>query len=523
MKLWLRLSGHFVLFIVTLFLCSTCSPPSKPDATVVIGIGADFDSLNELNAADSDALQVIQGMLFMSLTRLDENLAFVPYLAKRWEFSESNTILTYYLRDDIFWADGHKTTAADVLFTYNVATNPDVAYPAASRFDLIDHLEKLDDYTVRVFLKKAYPDILYDMQIPILPRHILEHLSAEDIVTSSFNRHPIGNGPFQLEEWKANQTIIFRANTEFAPGAPKLDRVVFTILPNENTLLTNLKSGNIDLIPRLTPENSATIKSDEIIVKSYPGKVFTFIGWNLRRPELTLAVRLALSHAVNKHEIIETLLAGYGKPAIGPLTPMAWAYDETLHDIEFDPKQAARLLAQEGWQDKNSDGILEKNGTPFELTLRVNSDSRLRQDVAVLVQAQLKKIGVKVNIQRSEWNLFIEQVFQNADFDAVILAWDTDFTVNPTALWHSDAIKNGYNFVAYFNPRVDELLTLGRNAVDRQTAQPLWSEFQQIIINECPYTFLFIQDNIVAYNKRVHGCEFDLRSFYANIHEWSVD
>jgi peptide/nickel transport system substrate-binding protein len=233
-------------------------------------------------------------------------------------------------------------------------------------------------------------------------------------------------------------------------------------------------------------------------------------------------VRQALSHAIDKNQIIKTLLSGYGIPAVGPLTPMAWAFDESVKDIDFDRERAKTLLAQEGWRDDDNDGFVEKNGDPLDISIMVNSGSQLRQDVAILVQSQLENIGVKATIQRAEWNLFIEKVFQNAEFDAVILAWDTDFTVNPTDLWHSDAIDNGYNFVAYENPRIDHLLELGRNATDRAAAQPYWSEFQQIIINDCPYTFLFIQDNIIAYNERLHGCEFDLRSLYVNIDEWYV-
>jgi peptide/nickel transport system substrate-binding protein len=522
MDRWLRTRG--ALFLASFFIILSCSNPlPRAKDTVVIGIRADLKTLNELNAADTDALQIIQHMLFMPLTRLDTDLNFTPWLAERWEFSELNTVLTYFLRDDVFWTDGAKTTAADVLFTYEIATNPDVAYPAASRFDLIDHIDMVDERTVRVHLKKAYPDILYDMQIPILPKHILGDLPVDSLLTSSFNRQPVGNGPFQLSEWKANQAIIFEANKNFCFGAPNLQRVVFSIIPDENMLLTNLQNGTIDLMPRLTPENSAQIKSPNIVVESFAGKNFTFIGWNLKRTHLTRRVRRALSYAINKNEIIESLLGGYGHPANGPLTPMAWAFDNKLQDLEFDIELAQQLLQAEGWRDSDKNGIIDKNGTPFELSLKVNSDSRLRQDVAVLVQAQLKNIGVKVNIERVEWNLFIEHIFQNADFDAMILAWDSDFTVNPTPLWHSDAIANGYNFVSYVNPRVDELLTLGRNAADQQRAQPYWSEFQQIIIDDCPYTFLFIQDNIVAYNKRLQGCEFDVRSLYVNIHEWSIN
>ncbi|MBN1483049.1 hypothetical protein EH223_14085 [candidate division KSB1 bacterium] len=490
------------------------------DGTVVIGIRADFDSLNELNAADTDALQVIQYFLFMPLTRLDRNLDFAPYLAEKWTFSEDRLQLTYFLRKDVYWTDGQKTTADDVVYTYQLAINPDIAYPAASRFDLIDTVCKIDDYTVLVQLKKAYPDVLFDMQIPILPKHILGNLAPDEVLTAPFNRQPTGNGPFKLGEWKANQRIVFEANEQHAIGRPKLDRVIFSIIPDENILLTNLRSGIIDLMPRMTPENITQIQQSDIVVQSFPGKIFTFIGWNLNRQMFTKPVRQAFTHAIDKTEIIETLLKGYGRPAIGPLTPLAWAFDEELQDIPFDNEKAERLLVQEGWIDSDDDGIRDKNGDPLNVTIKVNTASQLRQDVAILVQAQLKKIGVRVYIQRVEWNLFIQQVFRDADFDAVILAWDTDFTVNPTDLWHSSAIDNGYNFVAYKNARIDQLLELGRNAANREIAKPYWSEFQRIIIEDCPYTFLFIQDNIVAFNQRLQGCEFDLRSLYVNIYAW---
>lgn len=492
----------------------------KTDGTVVIGIRADFDSLNELNAADTDALQVIQYFLFMPLTRLDRHLDFSPYLAEKWTFSENGQELTYYLRKDVSWTDGQKTTADDVVFTYQIATNPDVAYPAASRFDLVDSLTKIDDYTVRVHLKKAYPDILFDMQIPILPKHILGNLTPDEVLTSPFNRQPVGNGPFKLSQWKANQAAVFEANEQHALGRPKLDRIVFSIIPDENILITNLQSGVIDLIPRMTPENIPQIQQSSFVVQSFPGKIFTFIGWNLDRPMFSKPVRQALTYAVNKTEIIETLLKGYGRPAVGPLTPLAWAFNTELKDIPFDRNRAGALLAQEGWIDSDNDGIVEKNGEPLEITLKLNIASQLRQDVAILVQAQLKEIGVRINIERVDWNLFIQQVFRDSDFDAVILAWDTDFTVNPTDLWHSNAVQFGYNFVSYKNARIDELLELGRNAVSREIAQPYWNEFQKIIIEDCPYTFLFIQDNIVAYNRRLQGCEFDLRSLYVNVHAW---
>ncbi len=518
---WLGLLALSAMFIFV--RCRSQNQQAPIGGTVFIGETGDFDSFNELNAADSEALQVIQYMLFMSLTTLDENFQFAPQLAESWEFSPGDTVLTYHLRKDVLWTDGVPTTVEDVLFTYQLAINPDVAYPAASRFDQTGKVEILDDYTIRFHFKQPYPDALFDTQMPILPKHILEKIPPEKIADCEFNRRPVGNGPFQLVEWQANERLTFAANARHALGRPRLDRVVFQIIPDEAVLLTNLMTGAIDIAAGLSPSSFKQIASQaNLQARRFPGHNFAFIAWNLNRPLFTRRVRQALTHAINKQEIIDTLLEGLAQPAAGPLLPFVWAYDSTLQDLSFDPETAKRLLREEGWKDSDGDGILDHRGRKFEFTLCTNADNQLRKDVAVMVQAQLKKIGVDVKVELMEWNLLLEQVFTRKNFDAVMSAWDADFTVNPAALWHSGAIENGYNFVSYRNVRVDELLEKGRTIVDRRRAEPLWHEFQKIIVEDCPYTFLFTPERLAAVNQRVQGVKMDVLSHLANIHEWWI-
>jgi peptide/nickel transport system substrate-binding protein len=288
-------------------------------------------------------------------------------------------------------------------------------------------------------------------------------------------------------------------------------------------LLTNLMTGAIDIAAGLSPLSFKQIAPQtKLQSRRYPGRNFAFIAWNLNRPVFTRGVRQALTHAINKQEIIDTLLEGLAQPAAGPLLPFVWAYDSTLQDLSFDPAMAKRLLQEEGWKDSDDDGLLNRQGKKFEFTLCTNADNQLRKDVAVMVQAQLKKIGVAVKVELMEWNLLLEQVFTRKNFDAVISAWDADFTVNPAALWHSGAIANGYNFVSYRNARVDELMEKGRTIVDRRNAKSLWHEFQKIIVDDCPYTFLFVPERLAAVNQRVQGVKMDVRSHLATIHEWWI-
>ena len=459
----------------------------------------------------------------MTLTRLDRDLHFTPYLAKSWQFSNEHQTIIFHLRDDIFWSDGAKTTAEDVLFTYKTMVNPAIAYPAVSRFDLIKNVQKIDDVTIQFNLVHSYPDVLFDLQFPILPKHILGALPADSILTSDFGRRPIGNGPFTLQSWEANKAIYFSANKQFAPGAPLIDQVIFSIIPEETVLMANLLTREIDVIPRISHQRLKQIAGNKSIrTKTFASKKFAFVGWNCKNPLFPKPMRVALSMAINKEEIINTLLEGYGRPALGPLTPVAWAFDSTLKDIKFNPQMAKKIFEEQGWQDSDGDGILDKNNRDLRFSIKINSDSRLRQNIAVMVQAQLKKVGVDITINRLDYNLFIDQVIDKKAFDAVVMAWDSDFTVDPTALWHSASIENGYNFVFYKNHRVDALLEQARFAQDQETARPLWREFQQTIIDDCPYTFLLIPDDIVASATRLMNAEFDIRGFLANVQSWHV-
>jgi peptide/nickel transport system substrate-binding protein len=491
--------------------------------TVIIGMKGDFDSFNELNASDSDALQVIGTMLFMTLTRLDENLQIVPHLAESWQFSDNGKALTYKLRQDVKWTDGQPTTSKDVLFTYQMAIHPEVAYPASSRFDLTESVDILGPYTIRFRFKHAYPDALFDTMIPILPEHILSKIPPAHISQTQFNRKPLGNGPFRLVEWKANQRVVFEDNPDFALGRPYLEKVIFAIIPDESVLLTNLMTGAIDIIPSLSALNYQKIQSRSSLNSlRYGGLNYTFIAWNCSNPDLSPNVRKALTHAIDKREIIATLMEGYAIPAKGPFLPSLWAFNKDLDDIPFDQDLARNLLKSEGIVDTDGDGILDKGNDPFELVLRTNAESQLRRDIAVMVQAQLKQIGVKINVEVLEFNQLIEQIFVQKNFDALLSAWGTGFSVNPTDLFHSKAIEGGYNFVSYKETKIDQLIEEGRSTIDHKRAKLVWDEFQRKILADCPYTFLFIQDRLAAYNKRIKGVRMDVRGFLPYINQWYV-
>ena len=493
--------------------------------TAVIGLSSDFDTFLELGTANSDALHVIEEMLFLTLCELDETLSLQPRLAQSWQITPDHKEITFFLREEVFWSDGQPTTAEDVLFTYQLATHPQVGYTGISRFAEVDTAIVVDPKTIRFVFKKAYPEALLDLQIPILPKHILSLVPPEQIRQCAFNREPVGNGAFVLKEWLANDRVVFEANPNYFAGRPQLERVVFRIVPDETVLLASARTGEVDLLPYIPP-NKITEIADETTLRviKYPDRGYSFLAFNLQRPIFAdRRMRQAITQAIHRQNLIEVLLNGNGRLIPGPIPPYFWAYDETLPTDIFNATAAKELLELAGWVDRDGNGVREKSGSPLAFTMKTNADNKLRSDALVMLQADLQKIGIEARPELLEFGKLVEEVLQRRDFDTVLLSWKTGYAVDPSQVWHSDAIKNGYNLGSYRNPRVDSLLVAARQEYDRAKAKPLWSTFQRLVAEDCPYVFLYNQENPAVVRQRLQNVKMDMRGYLINVENWRME
>ena len=505
--------------------CATEREQRGPTPTVVIGLTSDFDSLLELTTANSDALHVIEEMLMLTLCELDADLNLQPRLARAWQTSTDGKAITFTLRDDVLWSDGQPTTAADVLFTYQMAVHPQTAYAGRARFAEVDTALVLDAHTIRFVFKKNYPEALLDLQIPILPKHVLENVPPEALRQSAFNRQPVSNGPFLFKEWRANDRLVFEANPHYYGGKPKLERVVFRIVPEETVLLSSLRTGEIDMLPYIAPNKLRELGADaNLQILRYPDRGYSFLAFNLKRPVFQdRRVREAIAKAIQRQNLIEVLLNGQGRLIAGPIPPYFWACDTALPVDVFDVQKANALLDLAGWSWHNKEGWREKAGQALTFTMKTNADNKLRSDALVMMQADLAKIGVNAKPELLEFGKLVEEVLQRRDFDAVLLSWKTGYAVDPSPVWHSQAIANGYNLGAYHNARVDSLLTAARLENDRAQSKPLWHAFQQQVVDDVPYVFLYNQDNPAVVRKHLHNVKMDVRGYLINIEEWFVE
>ena len=507
-------------------------PEERYGGTVVVGVIADLsDGMNALVSADHAANQHQIFANLMTLIQVDETLEPTPYLAESWEVADDASSVTFTLRDDVRWHDGEITDAEDVAFTYERATTPETGFPNAAFWDSYTGVEVLDARTVR-FTMEPHADFMDPWRsMAIMPEHLLGDVPPSELKQHPYGTQcPVGNGPFVFGAHRPQESWTFTANPEFPAGLggrPYVDRYVLRIVPEPTTLLTELLTENIDVYMNPPADQAAQIVAEPGIgLLAFDFRDYVYVAWNSRRPALAdTNVRRALTLGTNRAEIVEALLAGYGQVANTSVPPFHWAYDSSLEGADaYDPNEAMRLLEGAGWTDRDGDGIRENAaGVPLELEVKFNDGNQTRQDIAEIMQAQLSRIGVAVRPVVMEWTTLIEQITsEERDFDGVVMGWVTELKVDDTDLFSGERLDGPYAFSGTRNARLDQLLDTLQTIVDREEALPLWKEYQRVLNDVHPYTFLYYSDRLAGVNERVRGVEMDVRGEWLNIDDWWI-
>ena len=497
--------------------------------TAVFGVTADFQGFNPVTNTYSLGFDVANNMLFTPLIQYDEELNVEPSLAERWELAD--TSVTFFLRDDVFWHDGEPVTAEDVKFTFDLAKDPETASLLGSAYlSQVQSATVIDPHTIRFDFVAPHAQALEDFWWAPLPQHLLEGVDPAALAQHPFAREPVGSGPFRFVSWEPNQRVIFAANPEYPQGLggpPNLERVVFRVIPEATTMMTELVSGSADAIGyTLLPDQAAQIAAQEgLELESFPSREFYYVAWNQQRPMFQdPRVRQALTMAINRPQIIEALLQGYGQPAHGFIPPWSPLYTEQP-SLPYDPAAAERLLAEAGWTDRDGDGVLENaQGHPFRFTLLTNTGNALRQDIATIMQEQLREIGVAAELRTVEFQTLLQQ-FKAREYDAVISAWILDnFKVDPTPLFSCEEARKigSANRTGYCNPEADRLAEQGLRTTDAAEARRLWAEYSRTLQQDQPLTFLFWSEDLGGVGPRLQNVEMDVRSKLVNVADWWI-
>ncbi len=524
-----RKTGYFVLTILAAVLLASCAgdrEPSLRGGTLVVGEISAYESLNPMTTTDAHARD-IYNLMFLSL--LDENddfLTFEPRLARSWEFSSDRRELTFHLRDDVVWSDGVRFTAHDVLATFTAQKDTAMAWSGRHLKEHIDEVRVVDDYTVVFHFNRVYPYQVMDANDgPILPKHFLERMTRREIRGLKVEEFPT-TGPFRVGEWIRGQSLtLVPYDGYYDEGKPYLDRVVFKIVPDQVNLITQLKSGEVDCMESPPPMEFDKFRKGDFGIETFnfPARAYIYIGWNGKHPLFrNKDIRRAMTMAINRQLIIDNLYYGLAEECTSPFIPQMWAYNGDISPIAYDPEGAKRLLAEAGFADSDGDGWLDRDGKRFEFEMMTNQGNQIRNDIQVMVQEQLGRIGVKVELVILEWTVMVAR-HKAEDFESIVSAWRVGTKVDLAPIWSCEARKEGgYNRVDFCNAEVDRLNSTACGIFDFDEARPLFFRAQEIIYEEQPFTFMYNPQSMLLLHERFTGAKPDAISMYHNLHEWRV-
>jgi peptide/nickel transport system substrate-binding protein len=458
-------------------LGSACgSTAAHRGRTVLFASGADLQSINPLLTIHPLARQVQRYVLLTTLARYDSALTPTPYLARRWEWSPDRTRLTFHLETRVHWHDGRPTTARDVVWTLEAARDPATGYPRTNELEPLGSARAVDDSTAVLTFRSAqqgFPDVLTDLAI--LPAHLLDSVPHASLRQAQWNAFPIGNGPFRFASHDPNRRWVFVADSAFPPalgGPPRLDRFIVVVVDEPTTKLAALVSGELDFAG-IQPAHAEFVRRDPgLQVLSYPLLMTYGIVFNTRRPPFDrLPVRVALSRAIDRDELVAGYTYGFGIPADGPVPPSAPHY-LPIATRAVPPSRLPQRVR-------------------FELLTVGSGEAALEQ----MVQARLRNAGFDLTIRQLELSAFLARVYGAHDFQAAILGTPGDL---------------GLGYLA-------PLAALAGINVPSDPAAA-----QRIFADSMPVAFLYHARGLQGMNRRVHGVVMDLRGELPTVHDWWV-
>jgi peptide/nickel transport system substrate-binding protein len=330
-----------------------------------------------------------------------------------------------------------------------------------------------------------------------------------------------------LKEWVTGQKIVLDAFDNYFEGRPKIDRYIVRVIPDTATMFLELKFGGIDFMGLTPPQyklQAATDFFNKYFHKfRYPSFGYTYLGYNLKDTKFSdKRVRQAITHAINKKDIITGVMLGYGTPCTGPFPPESWAYYPDVIDLEYNPEISRKLFREAGWI-KGQSGLLEKDGRTFEFTVLVNQGNEARMKTAQILKENLKTIGIKMNIKVLEWQAMLHEFIDKKRFEAVIMGWALSRDPDMYDIWHSTKTKEGeFNFISYKNEEVDRLLLEGRRTFDFEKRKKIYQRIHEIFADEQPCTFLYVPDALPVLHKRFKGVEKAPIGIWHDFIHWQV-
>lgn len=524
---------QLTLLVVALSLMISILPASAQDdaafecpttgGTFITAINADPVSLNGVYANDGASVSVLS-YVFNPLTLGGENWGteITGDLAESYSVSDDGLTWTFNLRQDVVWHDGEPLTADDVVFTFETiqSAEDDIA-PFRSRFlqngEPIQ-FEATDDYTVVATLSEPNASFFTDISVSIVPRHVLE---SQNLRTGEFNRAPVGTGPFKVVEWNTGESIVLEANDDYFRGRPCIDRIIFQIIPENQTQVNALLIGDIDFIDNVPGASVAQFENnpDFTVQIAELDSLFSMV-FNLQREQFQdPAIRQALMVAIDRQGVIDTVLQGYGAVHNSHFDAVVPFYEQDKQGgYDYDPVRAGEMLDELGITDSDGDGVRDIDGEPWIVNIvTFTAGFRNYSQYAQVVQAYWEDIGIDVELEQRDLATLVAELYAGTSgekpFDVHSTGWSI-FGPEPNSysnLYVTNA-DGSTNMASYDNARVNELFAAGRAETDFDARMAIYEEIEAILWEELPYIPLYRQTQpaVVSNRFNIEAAELNL-------------
>ena len=531
--------------LCTLLFCACVGTESQSGkgngGTLVISTGGDPDVLVPALLSSVQAAQIVD-LVYDRLANIGDSLnilndgGFTPRLADHWTWGRDSLSIAFHLNPRAKWHDGTPVRSNDVRFTFQSTTDSTLGSGTKALVANIDSVTTPDSVTAVFWFHARSPQQFYDatFQMPIIPEHIWKGIPPASWRGSDPARHPIGSGQFRFVRWIPKAVVELAADTANYQGAPKLGRVLWSVAPDFNTAVTRFLSGETDFFEALRRENlSEVAKHPELRMKQYRGLSYTFAQFNLRdpvnhaRPHPIFGnreLRRALTMATDRAALVRSVYDSLAIPALGPTVHAYPTTDPSLAQIPFDLARARRILDSLGWRDVNGDGIRERNGRPLQFSLIVPGTSKPRVSLAVLLQEQLRQVGVKVDVEQLDFPVLIERERKRA-FDAAIGQWNTQPSPGSVrGSWGTagSQASSGNNYGSYENPVFDASVDSALASFDPSKRKAYFTRAYETIIQDAPAIWLAEPLPTVGYHSRLQLAPLRSDAWWAHIPDWSI-
>jgi peptide/nickel transport system substrate-binding protein len=440
------------------------------------------------------------------LVRVTPEMDYAPDVATGWETPDDRTVI-FKLNPNAKFQDGRPVTAADVKWTYETLMSESFSSSKKSGYSSVDRIEATDPQTVVFHLKEPNGGLFDNLTLGILPQ-------GSDPNTSKTT--PISVGPYRVTSFKTDESVELVASEHWHHGTPKIKNLTVRVIPDATTLVLELRRGTVNLeINQIPFENVDEFTNDpkhQVIKK--PGSVWQYLAFNLKDPNLSKReVRQAIAHAIDRERIIRDLLRGHGVIADTMFGEGHWARATGLPAYPYDPAKAKQLLDQAGLPDPDGDGPQPR----FSLSFKTSTDTEANLR-AQMIQQMLSLVGIKVDIQTSEFGTFLDDVakgnFQMYSLSRNGIA-DPDFYY--VIFFSKNVPPEGQNRGYYNNPKVDELIMQGRATFDRNKRRAIYAQIQRIVQEDLPYVSLYHQINVAVMDKDLQGYTMYPAGFWLGI------